>query len=226
MAPVGAPDAEALRAACAELMADYDTAGWWPADSAFEIMVGAVLVQNTRWSHVSRAIEALRRSACLSPRSLARTTLGDLTGLIRSAGCQQVKARRLHALADGVLQAGSLSALARRPTVRLRTELLSWHGIGEETADAILLFAFNRPGFLGDAYARRWLSRRGLFDAGTGTGAYRRAKAFVDERLDCSAAQHQALHGAIILHCQQLCRVRPLCDSCIQAAICLYKTDN
>lgn len=222
MVRVGAPDAEALRAACAELIADYDTVGWWPADSPFEVMVGAVLVQNTRWANVSQAIEALRQSGQLSPRAIARTSAEQLTALISPAGCQRVKARRLHALAEGVLQAGGLRALARQPTVGLRAELLQWHGIGEETADAIALFAFDRPGFLADAYARRWLSRRGLFDAGAGFSAYRRAKEFVDARLDWSAPAHQALHGAIVLHCQQLCRPRPLCKGCGQNSICLY----
>lgn len=226
MARVGATDAEALREACAGLIADYDTVGWWPAGSAFEVMVGAVLVQNTRWTNVSQAIEVLRHSDRLSPQALAQTSAAQLTALISPAGCQRIKARRLHALADGVLQGGGLQALAGRPTADLRAEFLRWHGIGEETADAILLFAFDRPGFLADAYARRWLARRGLFEAGEGAGAYRRAKDFVDARLDWSAPEHQALHGAIVLHAQQLCRPRPLCEKCRQGIICSYKTNN
>lgn len=226
MARVGAPGAEALREACAGLIAHYDTVGWWPASSAFEVMVGAVLVQNTRWSNVSQAIEALRSAQRLTPQALARLSSEQLTGLISPAGCQRVKARRLLALADGVLKADGLVALAEWPTAELRAELLRWHGIGEETADAILLFAFDRPGFLGDAYGRRWLARRGLFEAGEGAGAYRRAKDFVDARLDWSAREHQALHGAIVLHAQQLCRPRPLCGDCMQRTICVYKTNN
>jgi len=189
-------------------------------------MVGAVLVQNTRWTNVSQAIEVLRGAHRLTPHALARTSSAQLASLITAAGCQRVKARRLLALAEGVIQAGGLAAMAACPTAELRAELLRWHGIGEETADAILLFVFERPGFLGDAYGRRWLSRRGLFDAGKGSGAYRRAKDFVETRLDWSAYQHQALHAAIVLHAQGVCRARPLCGDCNQREFYLYKTDS
>lgn len=187
-------------------------------------MVGAVLVQNTRWANVHRAIAALRAQGWLSPEALARVGITRLAEVIRSAGCQRVKARRLHQLAVGIESNGGVTRLARLSTAALRERLLAWHGVGEETADAMLLFAFNRPVFIADGYARRWLSRMGLFESGAGSRAYERCAQFAHGRLG-TAVDYQALHAAIVLHGQAHCARHPRCENCCVAKNCSLKNN-
>lgn len=217
-----AADAERLAHASRVLLDHYPTDNWWPSRSRFEVMVGAVLVQNTRWANVHRAIAALRAEGLLQPAALAAASVARLGDVIRPAGCQTVKAVRLAHLATGVTQAGGMRRLARHSTHALRGLLRSWHGIGEETADAILLYGFCRPVFIADNYARRWLARMGLFEAGAGASAYARCRRYVEARLQWSPADYQALHAAVVLHGQQHCAKRARCEGCCNASQCLH----
>lgn len=223
MRPAGAPaDAERLARSSRVLLDRYPTDNWWPSRSRFEVMVGAVLVQNTRWANVRRAIAALRAKGWLQPGALAATSVAQLSEVIRPAGCQTVKAVRLAHLAGGVAQAGGMRRLARHSTHALRGLMRSWHGVGEETADAMLLYGFSRPVFIADNYARRWLARMGVFDAGSGASAYLRCRRYVEGRLQWNAADYQALHAAIVLHGQQHCARRARCEGCCLSNDCLY----
>lgn len=214
--------AERLAQAGRLLLARYPTDNWWPSRSRFEVMVGAVLVQNTRWVNVHRAIAALRARRLLQPEALAATPVDHVGEVIRPAGCQSVKAARLAHLAAGVAQAGGLRRLARHSTHDLRALLRSWHGVGEETADAILLYGFGRPVFIADKYARRWLARMGLFDAGSGAGAYARCRRHVETNLPWSPGEFQALHAAIVLHGQQHCGPQARCQDCCVGDFCSF----
>ncbi len=176
-------------------------------------MAGAVLVQNSRWANAAGAIQSLRAANALQPGHLASLTQQQLAALIRPAGCQRVKARRLSALARWVDARGGLSRVARMGTEELRRELLTVHGIGLETADAILCFAFGRPVFVADAYARRWLHRMGLSTAND-PDAYQACRLLVEGGLGWSSAEFKDLHAAVVLHCQQLCRPQPCCTEC------------
>jgi len=215
-------DADRLARASRTLLARYATANWWPSRSRFEVMVGAVLVQNTRWANVHRAIVALRAKGLLQPGPMTAASVRYLTEVIRPAGCQTVKAVRLSHLAHGVAEAGGMRQLGRLPTPALRGRLQGWHGVGEETADAILLFGFSRPVFIADAYARRWLARMGLFAAGSAASAYRRCRHHVEGLLRWSTADYQALHAAIVMHGQQHCATRVRCNACCSAEQCRY----
>jgi len=141
---------------------------WWPAESAFEVIVGAYLTQNTSWTNVERALAKLRRERVLSVRGIRRTTLRKLERLIRSSGYFRQKSRRLKAFV-GFLDrryGGSLARMFAQPTAELREELLSLNGVGPETADSILLYAGNHAVFVVDAYTRRIVERHGLATAG------------------------------------------------------------
>ncbi len=130
---------------------------WWPAQSRFEVIVGAYLTQNTAWTNVEKALANLRAARLLSVRGIRRASLAELERLIRPAGYFRQKARRLKvfvAFLDHRYE-GSLAKLLARPTQKLREELLNLHGIGPETADSILLYAGNHPAFVVDAYTRR-----------------------------------------------------------------------
>ena len=196
---------------CRSLVGLYDTAGWWPAKSRFEVMAGAVLVQNTRWTNVVPALRALRQAGALQAQRLAGMPEDDVAELIRSAGCQTVKAKRLRSLATTVCSIGGVRRLAVLPTDSLRGRLLATHGVGFETADAILAFAFDRPVFIADGYARRWFTRMGLCQQPPRYGAL---KAAVEAALPAHCSQLRQLHAAIVLHGQQRCGKQPDCQRC------------
>jgi endonuclease III related protein len=134
---------------------------WWPAQSRFEVIVGAYLTQNTAWTNVEKALANLRSARLLSVRGIRRASLAELERLIRPAGYFRQKAKRLKIFVAFLDQQyeGSLTKLFSRPTEKLREELLNLHGIGPETADSILLYAGNHPVFVVDAYTRRILAR-------------------------------------------------------------------
>jgi endonuclease-3 related protein len=184
-------------------------------------MVGAVLVQNTRWINVERAIAILRDRGVLSPQSIAGTEPGRLAAWIRPAGCQSVKSRRLIALSGWVQGNGGISRLRREPSETLRSALLQVRGVGPETADAILCFAFDRPVFIADRYARRWLGRLGV-TTGEARSDYERCRVLVEQRLDWGAQQMQLLHGALVQFSQQVCRSAPACMDCFLRRHCMF----
>ncbi|MFZ0309964.1 MAG: base excision DNA repair protein [Candidatus Sulfotelmatobacter sp.] len=134
---------------------------WWPAESRFEMIVGAYLTQNTAWTNVEKALGNLRAARLLSAQGIRRAPVAELERLIRPAGYFRQKARRLKIFVAFLDRqyGGSLAKLLSRPTNQLREELLSLHGIGPETADSILLYAGNHPVFVVDAYTRRILAR-------------------------------------------------------------------
>jgi endonuclease III related protein len=140
---------------------------WWPAQSPFEVIVGAYLTQNTSWTNVERALGSLREARILSVRGIRNTPLPRLERLIRSAGYFRQKARRLKTFVRFLDEryAGSLARMFAQPTARLREELLALNGVGPETADSILLYAGNHPVFVVDAYTRRMLDRHQLIPA-------------------------------------------------------------
>jgi endonuclease-3 related protein len=140
---------------------------WWPAQTPFEVIVGAFLTQNTAWTNVERAVANLRAANLLSLDGIRQVPLPDLERLIRSSGYFRQKARRLKAFVAFLDQqyAGSLDKLFARPTNQLREELLALNGVGPETADSILLYAGNHPSFVVDAYTRRILERHHILPA-------------------------------------------------------------
>ena len=137
---------------------------WWPAESAFEVIVGAYLTQNTSWTNVERAIKNLRRAGVLSIDRVRKLRLSRLEKLIRPSGYFRQKARRLKTFLAFLDEryAGSLEKMFAEPTSKLRDELLSLNGVGPETADSILLYGGNHPVFVVDAYTRRILDRHGI----------------------------------------------------------------
>ncbi len=199
------------RALFRQLLDAYGPQHWWPADDAFEMMIGAILIQHTAWPNASRAIDNLRDAGLLAPEPLAGTKLERLTGLIRAAGVYRVKARRIHAFVHWYRSRGEYPALGALPTPKLRRALLSVHGIGPETADDILVYAFNRPVFVVDAYARRLFARYGL---ARGDERYHQLKAMVEAGLPGDAAILGEFHALIVEHGKRSCRPKPLCESC------------
>ncbi len=146
------------------LMGEWGPQDWWPAHSAFEVIVGAYLTQNTAWTNVEQALRGLRRDGALSVEGIRRTSLPRLEQMVRSAGYFRQKAQRLKTFVDFLdgRYGGSLRRMFAEPTAKLREELLALNGIGPETADSILLYAGGHPVFVVDAYTRRVFERHGL----------------------------------------------------------------
>ena len=134
---------------------------WWPAETPFEVIVGAYLTQNTSWTNVERAMENLRRARVLSVEGIRKLKLARLERLIQPSGYFRQKARRLKTFISFLddRYEGSLERMFAQPTAKLREELLALNGIGPETADSILLYGGNHPAFVVDAYTRRILER-------------------------------------------------------------------
>ncbi len=141
---------------------------WWPADSRFEVMIGAILTQNTSWPNAQKAINNLKKNALLKPPKLYKLSHKRLTALIKSAGYYNIKARRLKEFLRFLFKSykGNLTKMSLKDTKELRQQLLSVNGIGPETADSILLYALDKPVFVVDAYTKRILSRHRLVREG------------------------------------------------------------
>jgi endonuclease III related protein len=165
--PVSDSKAEQIRAYYGTLFSAWGRQHWWPAQSRFEVIVGAYLTQNTSWRNVEKAIRSLRKARAVSVEGIRQTPTAKLEKLIRSAGYFRQKAQRLKAFVRFLDQryAGSLTRMFAQPTAQLREDLLSLNGIGPETADSILLYAGNHPVFVVDAYTRRILERHGMIGA-------------------------------------------------------------
>lgn len=168
---------------------------WWPAETSFEVIVGAYLTQNTSWANVERAIQNLRRAKVLHVEGIRKLKLSRLEQLIRPSGYFRQKAQRLKTFISFLDQnyEGSLERMMAQPTEKLRQELFSLNGVGPETADSILLYAGNHPVFVVDAYTRRILDRHQLLPE---RADYEDIREFVERSLGPLADQQQNRPGA------------------------------
>jgi endonuclease-3 related protein len=197
------------------LLAHFGPQHWWPGETPFEVMVGTVLTQNTAWSNVERAIANLKAAGALSAPAILALADAELATLIRPAGYFNVKTRRLKALCAFLDQAGVAAeprALGDTGSLsELRHRLLEVHGVGEETADSILLYALELPSFVVDAYTRRIFARLGLI---AGDESYTRIRQQFMARLPAERALYNEYHALIVALGKDLCRPRPRCDAC------------
>ncbi len=194
-----------------ELSAGFGRQHWWPAQTPFEVLAGAVLVQNTAWRNVEHALRGLARSVGIAPAAILSARAEDVLAAIRPSGTYRVKYERLCAVARWYLDAGGLAALRERPLEPLRRELLGVRGIGPETADAILCYAAARPTFVVDTYARRVVSRHGLAAADLG---YEELRRWFQERLEPEVAVYQEAHALFVRAGYDHCKPRAACETC------------
>jgi endonuclease III related protein len=206
-----------LMAVYRRLHAAHGPQHWWPGDSAFEVMVGAVLTQNTAWTNVEKAIVNLKAAQALSPEVIATAPHRRLAGWLKPSGYFNIKAQRLRALCAWLIHQGGLKRIARLSTAVLRAELLQVHGVGPETADDILLYAFHRPVFVIDTYTRRLFKRLGMIE---GNEDYESLRQFIEKRLDSEEKLFNEYHALIVMHAKQNCRPRPRCVGCALEKMC------
>lgn len=202
-----------------DLYKHYGEQQWWPAESSFEVMVGAILTQNTAWVNVEKAISNLKQANILSPQGIINTDISTLAESLRPSGYFNVKAKRLISFCSWYVQQGEFDVLAAIATADLRKALLSVHGVGEETADDILLYAFDRPVFVVDAYTKRLFSRLGLLD---GDANYHTVQSVFHENLQRDVTLFNEYHALIVIHCKDVCRKKPHCKSCCLRQVCQF----
>ena len=201
------------------LSARFGKRHWWPAETPFEVCVGAILTQNTAWTNVEKAIVNLKQAGVLSPIAIHGLGEPELAGLIRPAGFFNVKSRRLKGFVRWLFEqhGGSLEQMFATPWQELRIELLKVTGIGPETCDSILLYAGNQPSFVVDAYTRRLFSRLGLLAP---DASYEETRSLFMEQLPQGVPLYNEYHALIVEQCKVSCRVRPLCGCCCLAHQC------
>jgi endonuclease-3 related protein len=197
------------------LAARYGNLRWWPAKTPYEVIVGAILTQNTAWGNVEKAIANF--SGGLSPQRVMSLNLETLIEIIRPAGFFNQKAAYLKGVTSWFGRYGfNVAAVQKLPLAQIRAELLSVKGVGNETADSILLYAFGFPSFVVDAYTVRLLSRLPI-DAGKG---YEKIKAYFERELPRDAEIYNNFHALIVVNAKEHCRKKPVCAGCPLSETC------
>ncbi len=217
-----------------ELFNAHGAQGWWPvADSPngkatykkrgklkefqqFEVCMGAILTQNTSWKNCEKAIENLKKQKLFSLEKISRAKHGTIARAIRSSGYYNQKTKKIQAFCRHVLKNHKKSsALLKQSAEKLRTELLSLHGIGPETADSIILYASEQPVFVADAYTRRFVKRfwkKGL--------DYEQTQEFFESQLPKNAELFNEYHALLVEHAKQFCSSKPDCQKCFLGKKC------
>lgn len=187
---------------------------WWPADSAFEVMVGAILTQNTNWQNVEKAIINLKRNRLLDFSKACGVPFPKLALLIRPAGYYNIKAKRLKSFLEFLRKSyrGNLKKMSSKDTRKLRAELLGVHGVGPETADSILLYALNKPVFVVDAYTKRIFSRHALIGQ---DAKYEEVQNLFMQNLKNDVKLFNEYHALLVKLGKEFClKRRPKCEIC------------
>ena len=195
------------------LFSEYGPQHWWPARTRFEVITGAILTQSAAWTNVEKAIENLKQAGALSPGTIRRMSQDKLAMLIHPCGYYNTKARKLKAFAGwlGEYYYDNLDRLFDQATGELRHKLLDVYGIGEETADSILLYAGNKPVFVIDAYTRRIMSRLGL---APNVNSYTAFQRLFMANLPAEVQIFNEYHALLVRLAKEVCRKSPLCGQC------------
>ena len=204
-----------------DLKKHYGWQQWWPAETAFEIMVGAILTQGTSWSNVEKAIDSLKSANALDLEIINEMPRDHLSQLIYSAGFHNVKPDRLKSLSSYLMANfdGKIEALKRLPTGTARSQLLAIDGIGPETADAILLYALGKSVFIVDTYTKRLFTRLGY---AVEQDSYDSWQAFFVSQMRKTTYTFQQYHALIVEHSKARCKSKPISNSCPLASHCTF----
>jgi endonuclease III related protein len=198
---------------------------WWPGETPFEIIIGAILTQSTSWKNVEKAIANLKQEHLLSCRALWEIEEKRLAELIRSSGYYNAKAKKVKSFVQFLHDRYQcrLNKMFATPVSELRIELLAVHGIGEETADSILLYAGNKPVFVIDAYTKRIFSRLGIIKPRI---KYQEVQQLFMHHLPTDAKLFNEYHALLVAFGKSQCAKRPNCLSCFLKDICNYVEQN
>jgi len=203
----------------------YGPQHWWPADEPFEVIIGAILTQSTAWGNVEKAIGNLKKAGALNPIAIRELPVDDLAILIRPSGYYNVKARKLKAFVERLSESygDSLERMFALDTLQLRDELLSIYGIGQETADSIILYAAQKPMFVIDAYTHRITNRLGLHPD---KNSYAALQALFMDNLPIDEKLFNEYHALLVCLGKNACRKHPVCRDCCLDTICGFRADQ
>ena len=212
-------DQDFLMGVYRRLYHQYGPQYWWPAESPFEIVVGAILTQSAAWTNVERALDNLKAAGCFSSQALRDIPEIELAVLIRPSGYFNAKARKLKAFINHLWEGyeGDLGLLLAKSSADLRQELLSIYGIGDETADDIVLYAAEQASFVIDSYTRRILQR---LDVSPKEESYRAYQELFHRTLPPDASLYNEYHALLDRHAKESCKKEPLCEGCCLLELC------
>ena len=207
------PHSELLMKIYNRLYKAYGPRDWWPAETSFEVMVGAILTQNTSWRNVEKAIQKLQGKGVLNPERIHDLKKSQLASLIKSSGYYRIKTDRVKAFVNFLFEEfdGDLKRMGRERLGELREKLLGVKGIGPETADSILLYGLKKPIFVIDAYTRRILSRHGMI---TEKASYEEVQRLFMEHLPLDEKLFNEYHALLVHLGKTVCKKIPRCDIC------------
>jgi endonuclease-3 related protein len=207
------------------LLAEYGPQHWWPANGPFEVIVGAILTQSTAWVNVEKATDNLRAAGALTPAALSSIATDKLANLLYSCGYYNAKAKKLKAFVQHLFDnyTDNLDSIFDQDIVDLRRELLDIHGVGDETADSIILYAAEKPIFVIDAYTRRIFARLGFREA---DDSYANLQTFFMKNLLRDTQLFNEYHALLVNHGKNVCKKIPLCKSCCTEALCKHASDK
>jgi len=191
----------------------YGPRHWWPGETPFEVMVGAILTQNTSWRNVEKAIQHLKEKGVLNNEGIHQLRKPQLASLIKSSGYYRIKADRLKAFVDFLFKeySGKVEKMGRERLEVLRPKLLKVKGIGPETADSILLYGLRKPIFVVDAYTKRILSRHGMISKRT---SYEETQKLFMDHLPLDERLFNEYHALFVHLGKTVCKKIPKCDIC------------
>ena len=207
------PKSEILMTIYRKLFQTYGPRHWWPGESSFEVMVGAILTQNTSWRNVEKAILKLKEKGVLNPRGIHCLKKPQLASLIKSSGYYRIKADRLKSFVDFLFKEydGDLKKMGRMRLEGLRGKLLQVNGIGPETADSILLYGLKKPIFVIDTYTKRILSRHGIISE---KAAYEEVQKLFMNHLSLDEKLFNEYHALLVHLGKTVCKKIPECEIC------------
>ena len=202
------------------LFSHYGPQRWWPAETPFEVIVGAILTQNTNWRNVEKAIDNLKSVGCLDIRKISKMRKEKLEELIKPSGFYKQKTERLQKFCQFVLdEYGSVEKMFRQDSEKLRAEILGQKGIGPETADSILLYAGELPFFVVDACTKRIFGRLGFRI----NDNYEDVKKFFEKNIPKDVGIYKEYHAFIVELAKEFCRKKSLCKECPLKITCRRK---
>lgn len=207
-----------------KLLEKFGKQHWWPAETKFEVIVGAILTQQASWKNVEIAIQNLKRANVLNEKGIYEIKKEKLENLVKPSGFYRIKTKRLKNFVNFLFDKynGNLEKLFKVNKNKLRNELLSINGIGKETADSIILYAANKPSFVIDAYTIRIFKRIGLINEKD----YDKVKLIFESNLKSDVNLYKEYHALIVEFGKNICKIKPLCHQCPIKKVCKYANSN
>ncbi len=203
-----------------KLFSSFGARGWWPAETPFEVVIGAILAQNTSWSNAKSAIEQLKSNNLLSPEALNNINLEDLAEIVKSSGYYNQKAKKIKNFIGFFKNYDfKFEGMSKQSANHLREQLLNINGIGEETVDCILLYALDKPVFVIDTYTKRVFSRLGFADERI---KYSELQKIITDNLKKDAVLFNEYHALIDYLAHFICKKKPECERCVLQEDCNY----